>query len=409
MTDTYFHSTTTLSLFLSKRNSIHIYKTFPAGKNISYLLDSDGIWAKLSWKKSLKEEVVHCYQFLNNTSLFICQFQNENWVVLTRIFCILHSGRCWELYYINRKHSAHKVFKLHSSQILQQSDSLHFSQLNSRRARRKTTNCSSSIVSIYFIGNSTQALEPKRRPSPMEWVVSCVVRNAGWILLLLLVQTLMVAEARTRDYVRPRYTFIPWSMEFGSRGAQSTATTIMAKRPSRWTQLKIQTIRTDERRRKKSDSERRLLLLLLRALLAAAGCRWWQLHIITVPLILRTNKRQKLRHQNGFGLGFLKHLLYFSRRHMFHLFAIFSQIVCLFIVSNWESWSKQASRDSEIILRCSELRLLAELLDKQFGMFWNAHYKTSYRYVFFSKIYIFVKANYSFFLIVWELDTRRCF
>ena len=131
----------------------------------------------------------------------------------------------------------------------------------------------------------------------MEWVVSCVVRNAGWILLLLLlVQTLMVAEARTRDYVRPRYTFIPWSMEFGSRGAQSTATTIMAKRPSRWTQLKIQTIRTDERRRKKSDSERRLLLLLLRALLAAAGCRWWwQLHTITVPLILRTIKRQTLR------------------------------------------------------------------------------------------------------------------
>lgn len=177
----------------------------------------------------------------------------------------------------------------------------------------------------------------------MEWVVSCVVRNAGWILLLLLVQTLMVAEARTRDYVRPRYTFIPWSMEFGSRGAQSTATTIMAKRPSRWTQLKIQTIRTDERRRKKSDSERRLLLLLLRALLAAAGCRWWQLHIvITVPLILRTNKRQKLRHQNEWFWTriFLKHLLYFSRRHMFHLFAIFSQIVCLFIASNWESWSK---------------------------------------------------------------------
>ena len=172
----------------------------------------------------------------------------------------------------------------------------------------------------------------------MEWVVSCVVRNAGWILLLLLVQTLMVAEARTRDYVRPRYTFIPWSMEFGSRGAQSTATTIMAKRPSRWTQLKIQTIRTDERRRKKSDSERRLLLLLLRALLAAAGCRWWQLHIITVPLILRTNKRQKLRHQNGFGHGFLKHLLYFSRRHMFHLFAIFSRNCLPLVELNQADW-----------------------------------------------------------------------
>ena len=167
----------------------------------------------------------------------------------------------------------------------------------------------------------------------MEWVVSCVVRNAGWILLLLLllVQTLMVAEARTRDYVRPRYTFIPWSMEFGSRGAQSTATTIMAKRPSRWTQLKIQTIRTDERRRKKSDSERRLLLLLLRALLAAAGCRWWQLHIITVPLILRTNKRQKLRHQNEWFWTriFEKFTLFFTSSHVSLVCNFFTN--CLFV------------------------------------------------------------------------------
>ena len=190
----------------------------------------------------------------------------------------------------------------------------------------------------------------------MEWVVSCVVRNAGWILLLLLlVQTLMVAEARTRDYVRPRYTFIPWSMEFGSRGAQSTATTIMAKRPSRWTQLKIQTIRTDERRRKKSDSERRLLLLLLRALLAAAGCRWWQLHIITVPLILRTNKRQKLR-QYKMVLD-----TQFWTRNFFYKLS-----VCLLLVT--ESQTLRAETPSWV-----------ELLDKQFGMFWNAHYKTSYQ------------------------------
>ena len=181
----------------------------------------------------------------------------------------------------------------------------------------------------------------------MEWVVSCVVRNAGWILLLLLllVQTLMVAEARTRDYVRPRYTFIPWSMEFGSRGAQSTATTIMAKRPSRWTQLKIQTIRTDERRRKKSDSERRLLLLLLRALLAAAGCRWWQLHIITVPLILRTNKRQKLRQykmvldSDFWNIYFIFHVVTcFTCLQFFH-----KLFVCLLLVTESHGQSKQAS------------------------------------------------------------------
>ena len=167
----------------------------------------------------------------------------------------------------------------------------------------------------------------------MEWVVSCVVRNAGWILLLLLVQTLMVAEARTRDYVRPRYTFIPWSMEFGSRGAQSTATTIMAKRPSRWTQLKIQTIRTDERRRKKSDSERRLLLLLLRALLAAAGCRWWwQLHTITVPLILRTIKRQTLRqYKMVWARIFETFTLFFTSSHVtcFTWLQLFAN--CLFV------------------------------------------------------------------------------
>ena len=175
----------------------------------------------------------------------------------------------------------------------------------------------------------------------MEWVVSCVVRNAGWILLLLLVQTLMVAEARTRDYVRPRYTFIPWSMEFGSRGAQSTATTIMAKRPSRWTQLKIQTIRTDERRRKKSDSERRLLLLLLRALLAAAGCRWWwQLHTITVPLILRTIKRQTLRQYKMVLDSDFWNTCY-------NLSTMFSQIVCLFIVSNWAVTESHAQSKSE--------------------------------------------------------------
>ena len=109
LTDTYFHSTTTLSLFLSKRNSIHIYKTFPAGKNISYLLDSDGIWAKLSWKKSLKKEVVHCYRFLNNTSLFICQFQNENWVVLTRIFLFFTADVVGN-YIISTENTAHTKF-----------------------------------------------------------------------------------------------------------------------------------------------------------------------------------------------------------------------------------------------------------------------------------------------------------
>ena len=97
------------SLFLSKRNSIHIYKTFPAGKNISYLLDSDGIWAKLSWKKSLKKEVVHCYRFLNNTSLFICQFQNENWVVLTRIFLFFTADVVGN-YIISTENTAHTKF-----------------------------------------------------------------------------------------------------------------------------------------------------------------------------------------------------------------------------------------------------------------------------------------------------------
>ena len=193
----------------------------------------------------------------------------------------------------------------------------------------------------------------------MEWVVSCVVRNAGWILLLLLlVQTLMVAEARTRDYVRPRYTFIPWSMEFGSRGAQSTATTIMAKRPSRWTQLKIQTIRTDERRRKKSDSERRLLLLLLRALLAAAGCRWWwQLHTITVPLILRTIKRQKLRQYKmvwarifeTFTLFFTSSLVaccnFFTNCYLF-LF------VCLLLVTESHAQSMPSSQSETLSWDC---------------------------------------------------------
>ena len=219
----------------------------------------------------------------------------------------------------------------------------------------------------------------------MEWVVSCVVRNAGWILLLLLVQTLMVAEARTRDYVRPRYTFIPWSMEFGSRGAQSTATTIMAKRPSRWTQLKIQTIRTDERRRKKSDSERRLLLLLLRALLAAAGCRWWQLHIITVPLILRTNKRQKLRqYKMVLDSDFLNIYFIFHVVTCFTCLQFFHKLfVCLLLVTESHGQSNGASRDSE-------LRLLAELsyLINNSECFETLTTKPPTDIIFFSKLII---------------------
>ena len=84
-------------------------KHFRPEKILSYLLDSDGIWAKLSWKKSLKREVVHCYRFLNNTSLFICQFQNENWVVLTRIFLFFTADVVGN-YIISTENTAHTKF-----------------------------------------------------------------------------------------------------------------------------------------------------------------------------------------------------------------------------------------------------------------------------------------------------------
>ena len=58
--------------------------------------------------------------------------------------------------------------------------------------------------------------------------------------------------------------------------------------------------------------------------------------------------------QNGFGLGFLKHLLYFSRRHKL--------FVCLLLVTESESHAQRETLGAET-------PSWVELLDKQFGMF----------------------------------------
>ena len=117
-----------------------------------------------------------------------------------------------------------------------------------------------------------------------------------------------------------------------------------------------------------------------------SGCRWMQMMATSY-----NNRSVDITHnqttnitpiQNGSDSDFWNTCYNFS--------TMFSQIVCLFIVCNWESCSKQASKSVKAIDNARDTEL-SYLLDKQFGMFWNAHYKTSYRY------HIFFKTNYSFF------------